>query len=113
MRDKVVFKHLDEQVAQTTTHGVGQKTVLLTNDQCVSNVTQVAQGILLDGDIVEVHTHPTMEEFYYFCEGKAILTIAETEYTCVSGNFVKIPANTPHSISVIKKICFIYWGVSI
>lgn len=56
---------------EITAHGVGEKYVFLRNQEIKSNLTQVAVGIITKVDNIELHVHPTMEEYYYFLEGSA------------------------------------------
>jgi mannose-6-phosphate isomerase-like protein (cupin superfamily) len=54
-----------------------------------------------------------MEEFYFFLNGKANLTINNMEYFCNKGTFITIPKNTIHSLFAVTSVEFIYGGIAI
>ena len=68
---------------------------------------------LLKGEFVDNHSHPTMEEYYFFTNGKAKLTINNSEYLCKKDTFIKIPKDSIHSLMAVTTIDFIYWGIAI
>jgi quercetin dioxygenase-like cupin family protein len=70
-------------------------------------------GSLLRGEFVENHSHPTMEEFYFFINGNANLTINGMSHFCEKDTFIKIPKDALHSLMAITDIDFIYWGIAI
>lgn len=113
MKNEVIVASLESIDAIVTAHGIGIKKVFITNNQCNSNITQVAFGELKMNDKVESHQHPTMEEFYFFNEGLATFIINGQDFSCTAGTFVKVPVGALHSLNAISDIKFIYWGVAI
>ena len=110
---EVVYKNLKSTTTESTSHQIGSKRVLLKGYECESMLTQAAIGSLLKGEFVDSHSHPTMEEYYFFTKGKAKLTIEDSEYFCEKDTFIKIPKNSIHSLMAITSIDFIYWGIAI
>ena len=110
---EVIHKNLKSLAAESTSHSIGSKRILLQGSECESMLTQAAIGSLLEGDFVENHSHPTMEEYYFFTKGKAKFTIADSEYYCEKDTFIKIPKNSIHSLKAITSIDFIYWGIAV
>ena len=110
---EVIYKNIKSIAAESTSHAIGSKRILLKGSECESMLTQAAIGSLLKGEFVENHSHPTMEEFYFFIKGKAKLTIDNIEYSCKKDTFIKIPKNSIHSLMAITSIDFIYWGIAI
>ena len=96
----------------TTTHGVGQKRVLLNSQETSTPLTQIAITRLKAGEAAE-HLHPTMEEFFLFQKGDAIMTVGKKQIMCNSGDFITIPANTLHSLKAITDIEIITIGCAI
>ena len=105
-------KKIKELPIITTTHGVGQKRVLLNSQETSTPLTQIAITRLKAGEAAE-HLHPTMEEFFLFQKGDAIMTVGKEQITCGSGDFISIPANTPHSLKAITDIEIITIGCAI
>lgn len=96
-----------------TTHRIGQKYTLLTSNETSTPLTQIAVTRLKAGEASEEHLHPTMEEFFLFQKGEAIMTVDKERITCSSGDFVSIPANTLHSLKAITDIEIITIGCAI
>lgn len=91
-------KKIKELPIITTTHGVGEKRVLLNSQETSTPLTQIAVTRLKAGEAAEEHLHPTMEEFFLFQKGDASMTVGKEQITCSSGDFISIPANTLHSL---------------
>ena len=97
----------------TTTHSIGKKQILLNSQETSTSLTQIAVTQLKAGETAEEHLHPTMEEFFLFQKGDAIMTVGEEQIACSSGDFISIPANTPHSLKAITDIEIITIGCAI
>lgn len=104
---------LDDLISEVTAHGVGEKYVFLKKQDVLSKLTQAAIGILRKDDDIDFHLHPTMEEFYYFIEGKGTFIIDNEYINCEQNTFVYVPNNIKHKLSTDKYIKFLYWGVAI
>ena len=109
-----IIRQLAELAPQHTAHNVGQKFVFLKGNETATAVTQVAYGTMEPHEEVELHLHPTMEEYFYFTAGTATYTIGGQSYTCTPGTFIRIPANTPHALSTMDSpSAFFYFGVAV
>jgi len=108
-----MIKQLENLPSIKTSHGYGEKNVFVTKQDVLTNLTQVAVGKLTEGDIIESHKHPTMEEYYFFLDGKAIFTIDCKDFECKKNTFVLVPINVMHCLKTKDFVKFIYWGVSI
>ena len=75
--------YLEDVFPITTAHGAGKKYVLLNKNNTLTNLTQVAIGILTKSDLIEMHEHISMEEYYYFLEGKASFLIEDNIINCI------------------------------
>lgn len=96
----------------TTAHGSGQKRVLLATSETSSTVTQIALTTFDPGEIVEIHTHPTMDEHYYILEGEADFTIGDDVRRLGNGTYILIPAGMPHSLTSITPLKLITLGIA-
>lgn len=103
-------KKIIDIIPISTTHGIGEKWVLLNSQETPTPLTQIAITRLKAGEAAEEHLHPTMEEFFLFQKGDAIMTVGKEQITCSSGDFISIPANTLHSLKTITDIEIITIG---
>lgn len=110
---ETIKKNIKELPIITTTHGVGEKRVLLNSQETSTPLTQIAVTRLKAGEAAEEHLHPTMEEFFLFQKGDAIMTVGEEQITCSSGDFISIPANTLHVLKAITDIEIITIGCAV
>lgn len=59
-------KKIIDIIPISTTHGVGEKRVLLNSQETSTPLTQIAVTRLKAGEMAKEHLHPTMEEFFLF-----------------------------------------------
>lgn len=109
--EKVMWLHINDIPPFTTSHGVGEKRVLATGENVGAGVTQIARTVLNAGDRVEVHTHPTMVEHFFFLKGKCEVMVNDGLYPCMGGDYLFIPAGFCHTISVSEQTIMITIGI--
>lgn len=113
MHDRpIVVKDVANLSPQFTSHGIGEKLVLLANDETSSAITQIAITKLHEGEDVESHLHETMDEHFLFLDGEGIINIDNKEIICKPGRFILVPASYNHRIRAITEMRFITIGVS-
>lgn len=100
----MIKRSLSQSTPSPTSHAIGKKRVLLSNDETVTAITQIAVTTLIAGEEAESHSHPTMEEYFLFRKGVATLTIAGEIIECVADDFVVVPPATPHILKAITDI---------
>ena len=103
-------KKIIDIIPISTTHGVGEKRVLLNSQETSTPLTQIAVTRLKAGEMAKEHLHPTMEEFFLFQKGDAIMTVGKKQIICSSGDFISILANTLHSLKATTDIEIITIG---
>lgn len=108
-----MLKHLSDILPQLTTHGIGQKRVLLKQAETDTNLTQIAVTTLQAGEATEEHSHPTMEECFFFLSGEAKLTIEGNTVTCHEGDFVQVKCRERHKLEAVKETRVLTIGVQI
>jgi mannose-6-phosphate isomerase-like protein (cupin superfamily) len=110
-----ISKHLSEVPETAVSHSSGIKKVLLRQGDSAGCLTQIAYGSLNPLEQVEFHTHPTMEEYFFFLGGEGVYYVGPEEVKVSRDVFVCIPANTSHSLkcSGNDKLEFFYFGVAI
>ena len=103
--------HLEREL---TAHAQGAKQVFLRNSDTPTNVTQVAYGIFSKSDYCEMHTHPTMEECFFFLKGDGIYVVDDQLILLQYGVFVRIPAGIPHRLEATgdDPLEYVYFGVA-
>lgn len=65
-----MIRHLADIAPITTSHGVGQKRVLLSSNESGCSLTQIAVTELKAGEIAAAHVHPDMQEGFYVLDGE-------------------------------------------
>jgi mannose-6-phosphate isomerase-like protein (cupin superfamily) len=113
--DNNLLSDLSNIVKESTAHGSGLKQVFRSNDGLPSNLTQIAFGTFLQGESCEEHTHQTMDEYFFFIQGKGVYTIEDKDYELKPGCFLEIPAGVKHSLRATSEtpLKFVYWGVAL
>lgn len=108
----VLLCHISDIDPVYTSHGIGEKRVIATQDNVGAPITQIARTKLLAGDMVRVHLHPTMDEHFFILDGVCDVNIEGAHYSCKEGDYLYVPANLNHEISVLKDITMITIGVA-
>lgn len=96
------IKRLSDILPQLTNHKVGLKRVLVSQEEMVSDITQIAVTVLRAGEETERHCHPTMEEFFFFQSGRLVLTVEEETRICGPGDFVMVGCGERHQLKAIE-----------
>lgn len=96
----VLLRHIAEIVPVSTSHGVGEKRVVVTREEVGNTVTQLARTRLKAGEEVEAHVHLTMDEHFFFLEGECEVEIDGVVSRCLAEDYLFIPAGHRHAISV-------------
>ena len=109
-----IICHINDLSAIQTAHSSGTKKILMGGDATGNAITQIAFGELLAGEVVEMHQHATMREYFYFTGGKGVYTINDTDHALSAGSFVMIPEQTPHSLKNTGELPlqFFYFGLA-
>ncbi len=106
-------KSLHQIAVKSTSHGVGQKRVLLSKEETESSLTQIAVTTLLAGEVAELHHHATMEECFFFLRGVAKLTVNGEAMECRDGDFVQVKCMESHKLEAVTDIDVMTIGVAI
>lgn len=114
MPGDLIFSNLEKLIPAISAHGQGEKFVFLKNGDTETNLTQFAYGKFQPGESCEIHSHETMEEFFYFLKGSGQYIIDGTAIPLKTGVFLRIPARIPHALSASGDcpLEFIYFGIS-
>ena len=108
-----MLKHLDQIVPRLTSHGVGLKRVLLSGDETRSAVTQIAVTRLVEGEVAAEHRHESMEEYFYFLKGEAVVCVDGRELLCREGDFLQVECGRSHSVSAKSDVEMLTVGVAV
>ncbi len=109
-----IICHTNDLSAIQTAHSSGTKKILMGGDATGNAITQIAFGELQAGEVVEIHQHATMKEYFYFISGEGVYNINEVEHILSAGTFVMIPEQTPHSLKNTGELPlqFFYFGLA-
>ena len=72
-----MIRTLNEITPVSTSHGVGQKRVLLAANESGCSLTQIAVTELKEGEIAVAHIHPDMQEGFYVLSGQLEVSLNE------------------------------------
>ena len=93
-----MFRRLSDITPVTTSHGVGQKRVLLSSNESGCSLTQIAVTELKAGEIAVAHVHPDMQEGFYVLDGELEISLDGEKTTCSKDTFVYVEKCTSHEI---------------
>ncbi len=97
-------------------HGSGVKRVFVHNEDTNTALTQFAWSRLVPGESCDNHIHPTMDEYFFVHKGGGEYIINDEKIILKEGDFIRIPANTPHELSVDDTdgaLELIYFGIAL
>lgn len=96
-----MFRHLADIAPITTSHGVGQKRVLLSSNESGCSLTQIAVTELKAGEIAVAHVHPDMQEGFYVLDGDLEVYLDGENITCCKDTFVYVEKCTSHEMHAL------------
>ena len=108
------FARLEDLTAELNSHSQGLKKVFIRNEDTDSNLTQLAFGSMQEGESSGLHTHPTMDEYFYFLKGQGLFVIENDRYDLEPSSFVRVPSGHRHELKCtgVEGLEFVYFGVS-
>lgn len=109
----MIHKNLSDIIPQLTSHGCGEKRVLMGKDDTDTDMTQVAVTRLKAGECVEEHAHDTMEEMFFVLEGEMRMTIDGHETACTENDFIHIKAGTRHGLKAMSDVRLMTVGCAV
>ncbi len=74
-------------------------------------LTQFATATFNKGDIVEEHSHQTMNELFYVEYGRLILEINGNKDNIEKGTVFIVYAESPHKLEFVEKTKLVYFGI--
>jgi len=109
------FNTLNNIVDEINNHQSGVKRVFINNSQTNSALTQLAYGFMGPGELSGLHTHKTMDEYFFFIKGTGVCILDQKEIQITPSSFLRIPATTPHNLIQTghQTLEFVYFGVAI
>ncbi len=108
--------HLDEIEPVAVSHDPHlKKRVLLKDADTRSNLKMLNHARLAPQEGFRAHSHPTMEEVFYFLEGEGQFTLGETSFAVGAGDCVLVQAATPHACTNTGEgsLAFLSFGVAL
>ena len=96
-----MFRRLTDIAPVTTSHGVGQKRVLLSSNESGCSLTQIAVTELKADEIAVAHVHPDMQEGFYVLDGELEIDLDGKKTTCSKDTFVYVEKCTSHELHAL------------
>jgi len=106
---------LQNLVSVPIAHGSALKKVFISNEETSSALTQFAWSIFKASDSCESHSHLTMDEYFFVHEGSGTYWLDDEELLITKGDFLRIPANTPHRVAANRgtELELVYFGIAL
>ena len=98
------IRSLEQLAIQVTSHGVGQKRVLLSNEESGCGITQIAVTDLKAGEVSAVHIHPDMQEGFYVMDGTLDVVLDDVAHHCKKDDFVMVKVGVAHELRAITDV---------
>lgn len=114
MENSKYITNLKNLPLQKINHGSAEKKVFVHFPNTDSGLTQFAYSKFSPGDICNSHIHNTMEEYFFVHAGSGTYCIGNENLEICKGDFIRIPANTPHHLSndSNEDLELIYFGIA-
>jgi mannose-6-phosphate isomerase-like protein (cupin superfamily) len=110
----ITYLKVDDVEPVSTAHGAGLKKVLSMGHADLTRLTQVAWGQLLQGDAIQPHKHPDMEECFFFLKGSGKMMINQEYFQLEPGIFLIVPPSTEHTLTCEgETLEFFYFGMQV
>ena len=113
MKNNLHIKHLSDIECVTTSHGCGEKRVLIGKDKTDTDITQIAVTRLEAGECVDEHTHRTMEEMFLILSGSVEFTSDGEKTVCVKDDFIHIEVGIPHGLRALADTTLLTIGCAV
>lgn len=108
---EALLHHISDIETVSTSHGVGEKRVIATQETVGKPVTQIARTKLYEGEKVEEHVHPTMDEHFFFLSGECVVILDGKDKVCKADDYLFVPAGCKHWIDVTNETVMITIGI--
>jgi mannose-6-phosphate isomerase-like protein (cupin superfamily) len=91
------------------------KRVLLKDTDTRSNLKMLNHTAMEPGQSFRSHSHPTMEEVFYFLSGEGVFTLGEETTKVSAGDCVYVPIATVHACTNIglDPLVFLAFGIAL
>lgn len=96
-----MIRHLADIAPITTSHGVGQKRVLLSSNESGCSLTQIAVTELKADETAVAHVHPDMQEGFYVLDGDLEVDLDGKKTVCGKDTFVYVEKCTSHEMHAL------------
>ena len=96
-----MIRKLDDISPILTSHGVGQKRVLLSSNESGCSLTQIAVTSLKEGEIATAHIHPDMQEAFFVLDGEIDVALDGKHTIITNDTFVYVEKCTSHEMKAI------------
>jgi len=113
MKNNLHIKHLSDIECVTTSHGCGEKRVLIGKDETDTDIAQIAVTSLKSGECVDEHTHGTMEEMFLVLYGSVEFTSDGKITLCVKDDFIHIESGIPHGLRALEDTTLLTVGCTV
>lgn len=105
-------KNISEIEFTKSSHSGQLKKVIFRASEMKSSVTQVAYAEFLAGEIIEEHSHDSMEEVFLVLDGNCEFWLDGVPQILIKDSVIKIAPNIKHRLKALTDTKLYYFGVS-
>ena len=111
----LLFSLLSNLKEESNSHLQGTKRVFIKNNDTDTPLTQFAHGAMKKGEESGLHSHKTMDEYFYFIKGNGLFIIEAEIFDVVHSSFIRVPAGTLHNLKNENDeiLEFVYFGIAL
>jgi quercetin dioxygenase-like cupin family protein len=106
------FINIPEIEFTESSHPGQLKKVIFKGSEMKSSVTQVAYAELLVGEIIEEHSHDSMEEVFLVLDGNCEFYLDGVPQVLTKDSVIKIAPKIKHKLKALTDTKLYYFGVS-
>ena len=109
----MIKKSIESLTWVESSHGCGQKRVLLSDNETATNLAQVAIISLKAGEEGKEHMQWKIEEGFYVLKGELILQADRTNHILLAGDYLHLRMATIHNLKAITDVELLSIGCKI
>lgn len=100
-----------QYTTETTAHAAKNVKKVILNKEQIPSLLQAAIGELKKSQIIETHSHETMNEFFYLINGKLHFEINSESFSVEAGDSILVKKTKLHSLLAVEDSTFLYFGL--
>jgi mannose-6-phosphate isomerase-like protein (cupin superfamily) len=92
-------RNLKDIPLESALNGTVHKKILVRGEEASSGLAFLQEAYLAPKTQFEPHTHPELEEYFYFLNGQGTMRVGDHEENVAAGDRVIVPVGQVHSVT--------------